>query len=659
MRTIGIAVVPPWREARHLEDLPRFCTEAGITDLGLMIQCHPESVPLMQKIDEGLSRFVEARDRVRAVGVKAGILLQTTVNHGERYHPLSTVDFQRIVGEDGAVCEACFCPADDGFLDYMDAVAESFAGADPDFLLVDDDFRLSHHQPARFGCFCEKHLRLFSEEFGESLDRDELVSLMSGDTDRSKNARHSWLEVRRQTYMDFCRRFRKSIDKVDPGINCGFCNVKWNTDVTEEAARILAGNNRPFARLNAGIYLNSSPNRFASAMVQTAGIRATIPSDIECLSEADTCPHTRYSLSAAALNAYITGTLLSGTDGAKLWIANCQEWYLEESDKYREVVGGAATFHEQVRIATSQTEWLGPCAPQSFQRNTELTWRPDAGMWNRLSESPNWAGTLFARYGLPWQVTDTNAPVAIAGDTAVAYGEAELNELFRGAVLVDGRAAEILASRGYAELMGVRTDTSESLRISFERFSDDSDIHGRYAGTSVNISIPDIPRLIPVADDVRIVSNFVAVPFFQSTVETVVSPAVTLYENSLGGRVAVYATLPGFGGLGSLNDRVKQQLVGVLSWIGRRSLPVWTVNTADVFLRFGRIEKDYLLAIINLNPDTISPIELEIPDLQPKTMHRLSENGTWEEISFSQRGSRLTIETNLSIFETLIARISV
>ena len=36
MRTLGIAVVPPYREAEHLRDLPRLCTEAGFTELGFM-----------------------------------------------------------------------------------------------------------------------------------------------------------------------------------------------------------------------------------------------------------------------------------------------------------------------------------------------------------------------------------------------------------------------------------------------------------------------------------------------------------------------------------------------------------------------------------------------------------------------------------------------
>ena len=658
MRTLGIVVVPPRRESEHLKHLPTLCAETGITDLGYMIQCHPQSLPLMQKIEESASRFIKARDAVRNKGIKAGILLQTTVNHAERFRPLPQLDFQPIVGENGAVCKACFCPADDGFLDYMAAVAKCLAGARPDFLLVDDDFRLSHHPPAAYGCFCKKHLRLFAGQFGETLGREELVSLMSEEGDRSAKARRAWLSVRRSTYLDFCRRFRASIDDVDPKINCGFCNVKWNTDLTGEAARVLAGKNRPFARLNAGIYLNSSPARFAAAMVQTATIRASLPSDMECLSEADTCPHTRYSLSATALRAYITGTLLAGTDGPKLWIANCQEWYLEETDRYRHEIGSSQPFFEQVRIASAETEWQGPYTPQSYERNVETLWRADAGMWNRLSDSPNWAAALLARYGMPWQVTDDSAPTLIAGDTATAYGAGDLERIFAGAVMLDGKAAALLSNGGYEQLMGVSVDTRESLRINFERYSDDLSVHGRYAGTSLSVSAPHIPRLVPVASDVKIISNYVTVPFYQSTEETHLAPAATLYENSLGGRVAVYATLPGSGMLASLNDRAKTQLIGALSWLGREPLPVWTVNTADVFLRFGRLSDGYLLAVINLSPDSISPLELEMPELRPKTVTHLEKNGRWESMPFSHAGTRLVIDIELPIFGAFIAKLS-
>ena len=235
-------------------------------------------------------------------------------------------------------------------------------------------------------------------------------------------------------------------------------------------------------------------------------------------------------------------------------------------------------------------------------------------MWNRLCEAPNWASILLARFGMPWQVTDYEAPVMMAGDTAAFFGDAEIDQMLRRAIVLDGIAAAILAERGYEALIGVRTEKKETLRINFERYGENKAFYGRYAGTRNYVESSNVPRLIPVSDTVRVISEFISVPAYQSTEESVVTPAVTLYVDENGGRVAVFWVVPGLGGLGTLNDRIKSQLIGVLGWVAGAPIPVWTVGTADTFLRFGRLsDTEYLMGVINLNPDAISPLVVEMP----------------------------------------------
>lgn len=659
MKTIGIAVVPPWRTREHLDALPVLCREAGITDLGYMIQCHPESQPLMEKINDSVARFERARDVLRAEKIGIGILLQTTVNHGDRYQPLSSVGFQRIVGHDGKECPACYCPTDRGFLEYMFSVAERLAGAAPDFLLVDDDFRLSHHQPADFGCFCDRHLELFAEAYGKTLPREALVAGMAGDGAEGIAVRSAWLKVRERSYLDFCSGFRKAIDRVNPTINAGYCNVRWNGDITEKTAAALAGANTPFVRLNAGVYMNASPARFAGAVVQTAALRASLPDEYVCLSEADTCPHNRYSLSAKALRAYIVGTLLAGVDGPKLWIANCREWYLKETDRYRRVVGSSGAYFDEVLRLSKSARWQGAGAPHRFVRPATAPWRPETRMWNAVSDSPNWAGALLARFGVPWTIRDDAATVMLAGDMVHAFDDAEVDRILSRAAVLDGKAASILCARGFAQHIGVRVETGDLLRFNYERFSTNREINREYAGTSLGANAAGIPRLVPIDEAVQIASTYVAVPFFQSTNEEAVAPALTLYENEKGGRVAVYARIPAFGVLAAPDDRTKEQLIGVLSWTAKTPPPVWTVGTADVLVRYGTLNADtHVLAVINMSSDEIEPLVLSMPGASPERIEALGDDGSWADADFSVDGDTVQIYTAISNYGTFVARVT-
>ena len=660
MKTIGIAVVPPWREAQHLENLPILCREAGFSDLALMIQCHPESEPLFDKIDEGVERLIQVRERLEADGIGVGILLQTTLDHGERYHPLPQVDFQRIVGHDGVASEACFCPVDSQFQSYMFEAAERFSRGGAKFLLVDDDFRLSNHAPATFGCFCDAHLDMFAEMYGSPLGREQLVAAMGRDGDEAIGVRQSWLNVRERSYLDFARGFRMAIDRVNPGINSGICIAGQSGDIGAAMARALAGKNRPFVRINGAIYMNTSGERFSAAMARHAALRAMVPSDIECLSEADTCPHSRYSVSAAAIRAFIIGTLLVGTDGAKLWISDCQEWYLEETDRYRATLGASTGYFEEVLRSSKDVTWLGPHSFHPHTRPANMKWKPHEGMWSRLYAAPDWAASLFGRFGIPWSATPTDGITVTAGDSVRALSDDEATDLLSRSVLLDASAAHILADRGFGSLTGVEVRTDEVLRINHERYSDDVEIYGRYVGSSLSSGGHGISRLVPMSDDVRIVSSFEALQYYQNRKAIFVAPAVTLYQNKLGGRVAVYAAIPGGGVFASPNDRHKQQLIGVLGWLSMRPLPVWTVDTADVFVRYGRInEGARILAVINTNPDEISPLRLCMPVERPAKAEYLGDSGDWLDVAFDIDGDIVSFDITLTIFRSFIVRIEI
>ncbi|MEO6846753.1 MAG: hypothetical protein ABI254_05815, partial [Chthoniobacterales bacterium] len=223
MKMITAVSIRPWNEAAILDDLVDLCQKSATTHLAVMYLCHPEGLPLMKKNEDAAAQFLRVKERLASSGVKAGILIQSLIDHGERFQPLSPVSFQRIVGFDGAEVRACFCPLDKGFLDYTRDMVTLFSKTNPDFLFIDDDVRLENHAPVRWACACPLHVEHFNQHANRHDSREEIFEAMKGDDSLGFTVRKAWQDSGRESILALMRTIREAIDSVDPTIRCGKC----------------------------------------------------------------------------------------------------------------------------------------------------------------------------------------------------------------------------------------------------------------------------------------------------------------------------------------------------------------------------------------------------------------------------------------------------
>ena len=159
------------------------------------IRVQPEGLPLMEKIAESAAQFRKIKSKLAPCGIRSGIMIQTLLDHGERFQPLSPVTFQRITGFDGTVSRACFCPLDEDFLDYVRQMISVFSKESPDFFLVDDDVRLDNHSPARWACACPLHVKLFNRFAGMEYSRDQIFAAMERDDELGQSVRRQYISA--------------------------------------------------------------------------------------------------------------------------------------------------------------------------------------------------------------------------------------------------------------------------------------------------------------------------------------------------------------------------------------------------------------------------------------------------------------------------------
>ena len=81
--------------------------------------------------------------------------MQSTLGHGGYIVP---APFKRYVNLTNGEEQNVYCPTDENFLKYMSDVITKISEKSPDFIMLDDDFRLVA-RPDK-GCACPKHLKM-------------------------------------------------------------------------------------------------------------------------------------------------------------------------------------------------------------------------------------------------------------------------------------------------------------------------------------------------------------------------------------------------------------------------------------------------------------------------------------------------------------------
>jgi hypothetical protein len=240
----------------------------------------------------------------------------------------------------------------------------------------------------------------------------------------------------------------------------------------------------------------------------------------------------------------------------------------------------------------------------------------------------------------------------------------EVRRYLRGGVLLDSPAAWELCQRGFGEYLGVDIHKpTVSLEVTEEIITGDA-MNGKATGMHVSsmASGPsDVMRLSPRSEGTLVLSWLVRNRWFHDPDFRKIAPALTVYTNKLGGRVAVYtyalnATLA----MVFLNYIRKQQIIAVLEWLEGGPLPAVAETTADTYTLFGRnyADQEYVAALFNLNSDNAEcSVNLRWNALPPKHVLRLDDDGAWRELGLELMDRSIHLKTSLETMKPLILRI--
>ena len=165
--------------------------------------------------------FVE---RFQAKGVPVQIGVSSTIGHTDAW--MSETDLPRMVGSKGQVAKAMACPRSAAFKADLAERFARYAALHPTVLWLDDDFRMPHHPPVDFACFCPDCVKAFAAKTGLGLDRAALVKAILDDrTVDGVNVRDAFDAFATDALTDLVKTVAEAVHAVDDAVALGFMTV--------------------------------------------------------------------------------------------------------------------------------------------------------------------------------------------------------------------------------------------------------------------------------------------------------------------------------------------------------------------------------------------------------------------------------------------------
>ena len=598
--------------------------------------------------------------KVAADGIKIGFFMSPTLNCGIN-HPWAK--FRNFDGTERAFTA---CPGEEGFRKDLAAKAAALAAeAHPFLYLMEDDFRYWG-----LGCFCGKHLRRFSEQTGVNRGREALVKALRAPGPEGQKLRMAWHRLQVSDLVATAKEVSAAVDAVSPETRVGLCAPGGFPErETAEIARALAGKHRPVVRWYGSFYGYDFPVQTSGRLFSAQWSRENLSPEIEYMYEADPCPRTRFYASAVRMEALISTTLASGFCLPLFQALLTREDALETAPDYLDMHGRRLGRFLAIKDEAAKGHLVGVQA----WFDSDMRVGGMGGNKKKPLDPEAWFRTLN-RFGIP--VTMANAPVKLfAGHhTFRTMDDAAITNLLSGqlptancqlpttnyqlptatGVFLDGAAAEALTERGFAPLIGVKATMRDKIDFSGEHLVTKGEPITYQCAFHQNYGLDGCAVSRLEACGAECVTKFVGNGKRQ--------PAITYFENTLGGRVAVMAVnLAGCQSSNVFNFRKRDLLVDILRRLGgEQAVPARVLDRANVTLLANDDSERLFLHAMYLSCDPADSFVLEVMPPYAGCNVEILDGSEWRPANASWNGTRLVVRppSKVKVYGTLDLRIA-
>lgn len=631
----------PWRMDETIQEVLNYCLANKILEVIWKIET--------EQFNRGFTtarmirdEYLEPLQKAKALFDKAGVITSInpwmTLNHGDAYGlEVDIPGMGWMVGHDGRTCRKCACPMSEVFVQNLLECYALYAGIRPRILWVEDDFRNFNHSPVEWGCFCDRHLERFSKRVGRPVIREELVErlLKPGKPDPW---RAEWMEFLGDVMVKLAGRLCEMVEQVSPETCLGLMTShpedhsiegrKWHLLI-----KALSGRNQAVVRPHFGCYRHTQMRDiFDCADILRMTVHC-LPPGVRICPELENAPFTEYVKSVRFTRAQINLSAGLGYSDITMNLYDHCGTPLDKDDVYGRMLRGNRAYLDSL---------LEYCRPGGTQKGIGLVFHPESArhvhtkrgrafpeLW---SKGLGWSSALQS---LGFAVTFEKSGVyALTGQAARGLTDERINEILSCGVLLDASAARVLIDLGYGKYLGV--DLGKAFH-KIERPIAGEDIGGgTYISPRLATQHETFYELRP-EEGTQILSRFV------DPERNPILPAMTGFENCLGGRVCVYSMDLHEGTTCCFLSRHRQkQMKNIMNWLSQGRVDLFVGPGPDSLpLRIDYTDYS-VIVVINNSPDTWESVRIEshIGSRNAGNIFMLSPGGDWETISPAGRSVR-------------------
>ncbi len=461
---------PGFNDKQEIDALLRYADEALIDDVAVFAN--------VEEINTGHMSFEEQDAYLNMMRVlqpllaKKGITMSVNQWHsvmhadlGKTLHPDQS--FRKMVDIEGNEATLCVCPLCKEWQNYIAQIYARYAELNPSILWVEDDFRLHNHEPLKWGgCFCEEHMRLYSERAGKKLTREEfLEGVLKLGTPHPY--RQIWLDVSKETMLSAARAIVAGVRKISSTVKIGLMSSAPFIHAAEGRdwhllLHTLSDGCTPVDRVHLPGYQENSPSQYLHGFNMVSMLTAAfLPNDCEIYPELENFPFSLFSKSRAFTRFQLLSALPLHLHGITIDLFDLNGNGIIEDEHYQDMLRETKQYLNKLTdLGVFGGERVGVKvlinARSSYTLHTE-----NGKQMEELYPKETFFAGLLPAFGIPYAYTDDidmkGQIVAASGQVLRNWNEEELRKLFAdNTVLLNGDAAWTLVDMGLGDLAGIQ-----------------------------------------------------------------------------------------------------------------------------------------------------------------------------------------------------------
>ena len=648
--------LPRWNYEKIIADIIRFCKETGTEHVMLFTDAQ-HMVWNQLTIEEAREEAENIRRAIADLGkhgIKVGInssynMLMSRFDHTEhnpQYKHWATL-------ADGTCDKRTPCLLDPALKVYLDEFYRILAATNAEYIYIDDDHRyIFAGRNNTWGCMCDLHLAEFSKLTGREWTRPELQKAILND----KAVQKQWIMFLKKPLEELAAVISNAVHSVNPEMTVGVmvpclhCTTLYDYDLPK-MARIFQPEGKLLLRPCIGPYSDRDRQQIVPGLFYMETIGHIMGDSAEYTPEIETTPFTRFSKSMEVIRFHISQGIINRMFNPA--ISACG------------YVGNSPFFEPEIAKMLKREkpyfEALRKIAPErGTKKGVGLRYHRSSALNtpNMYSAISDYYLPAFAHHDFlansGFCLTYDKSPVTfLAGDSVYSFSDEQLMEYLKGNLILDSVAARAFADRGLLEYTGASTAKMD-VPFGAEYFSD-PEYCGEYAGTYGPLKdtpLSDVQKIIDVQTGAKVLSELT-----NHDLETI-CPAMTIFENKLGGKVAVMALRvgPAAYDLRHFISYQKQLLMrNILNWMDPMAIPAFVEDPTCFAVQYFDNGKDVLIGLTNTSYDIAHELTISFTDkaLDPENGKYLREDGElrpFTEIAVKLDDGKWKITKDLSIF---------